>query len=183
MGPAHNYLQCLLPGKGILKGRGKKESFYHVLQKLYEAICRYSVSLPAVLLLLFSPQSLEPWTWKEVLSFVSLGNSVFFAKVTALGQWHSKSWEHLCPWMNKEGTGAVIGTENTASASVLSKTFSVKKPVSNNFLIQYLPETFSLIKPAHHVILNVQVEKLLWRPPFSWPASYCKAQLKPSISI
>lgn len=62
MGPAHNYLWCLVPGKGILKGRGKKESFYHVLQKLWEAICWYSVSLPTVLLLLFSPQLLEPST-------------------------------------------------------------------------------------------------------------------------
>lgn len=33
MRPAHNYLWCLVPGKGILKGSGKKESFYHVLKK------------------------------------------------------------------------------------------------------------------------------------------------------
>ena len=62
MGPAYNYLWCLVPGKGILKGRGTKELFYHVLQELWEAICRYSVSLPAVLLLLFSPQVSEPST-------------------------------------------------------------------------------------------------------------------------
>lgn len=78
MGPTHNYLYCLLPGKGILKGRGKKESFYHILH--YQAICRDSVSLPAILLLPFTPQSLEPWTWKEVRRFVSLGNSVFLPR-------------------------------------------------------------------------------------------------------
>lgn len=91
MRPAQNYLWCLVPGKGILKGRGKKESFYHVLQELWEAICQYSVSLPAVLLLLFSPRLLEPSTWKEVFSsgFVSLGNSTFVVKATGPEQWNS----------------------------------------------------------------------------------------------
>lgn len=59
MGAGQGYLWCLVPGKGILKRRGKKESLYHVVQKLWEEICWYSVSLPAVLLLLFSPQLLE----------------------------------------------------------------------------------------------------------------------------
>lgn len=59
MGPKHSYLRCLVPGKGIFKGRGKKESFYHILQKLWKAICWYSISFPIVLLLLFSPSLLE----------------------------------------------------------------------------------------------------------------------------
>lgn len=75
MRPAYNYLWCLMPGKGILKGRGKKESFYHVFQKLWEAICQYSVSLPAVLLLLFSPQLLEPSNLKGGSSVHALCHS------------------------------------------------------------------------------------------------------------
>lgn len=117
MGPAHNYLWCLVPGKGILKGRGKKESFYHVLQKLWEAICRYSVSLPAVLLLLFSPQLLEPSTWKEVLRFrlCVTRKQCICCQGNRSGTVKLRSREHLCPWMDEEGTEAVIGPESTCS--------------------------------------------------------------------
>lgn len=115
MGPAHNYLWCLVPGKGILEGRGKKESFYHVLQKLWEAICRYSVSLPAVLLLLFSPQLLEPSTWKEVLKFrlCVTRKQCICCQGNRSGTVKLRSREHLCPVNGWRGTRALIGPEST----------------------------------------------------------------------
>lgn len=106
MGSAHNYLWCPVPGKGILKGRGKKELFYHVLQKPWEAICQYSVSLPAVLLLLFSPQLLEPSTWKEVLQFrlcVTRKQCICFQGNRSGTVKLRGSREHLCPSMDEEG--------------------------------------------------------------------------------
>lgn len=134
MGPAHNYLWCLVPGKGILKGRGKKESFHHVLQKLWEEICRYSVSLPAVLLLLFSPQHLEPSTWKEVLRFglCVTRKQYICCQGNRLGTVKPRSREHLCLWMDEERTGAVTGPESTASDlnMSVSRKLGLKKEVS-----------------------------------------------------
>lgn len=84
---ACNYLWCLVPEKGILKGKGKKESFYHVFQKLCEAISLYWISLPIVPLLLLSPQLLETSIWKEFFF-------IFFILVQALC--HSETL-HLFP--------------------------------------------------------------------------------------
>lgn len=89
MRPAHNYLWCLVPGKGILKGRGKKESFYHVLKKnsgKQFAGIQFLSPLSCYCCFPLNSWSLQPERRFLSSGFVSLGNSAFVAKVTGLGQ-------------------------------------------------------------------------------------------------
>lgn len=161
---ACNYLWCLVPEKGILKGKGKKESFYHVFQKLCEAISLYWISLPIVLLLLLSPQLLEPSIWKELFFFF------FFSLVQALC--HSETL-HLLPrkqvWDGEtRSQGALLfvnGWRATRTVTEPEITVSLLKQVNRgaDLFIQYLCEPFPLKIPREKV-LSVQVKSHLHSP-------------------
>lgn len=123
--------------------RGKKESFYHVLQKHCEAISQYSVSLPTVLLLPFSSQPLEPSAWKEVFQFrlcVTRKQCVCCQGDKSATE-KLKSMEHLCPELDEEDLGLVLVQ---GSATLVWEIFAFKnQPISIN---QCLPEPENLKK-------------------------------------
>lgn len=79
---------------------GKSESFYHVLQKLREAICRYSVSLPAALLLPFSSRFLGPLNPKGGSSLCLTGRQFCQGNKFLEGKILARGRGHRCPKMD-----------------------------------------------------------------------------------
>lgn len=117
----------------------------------WEANCWCSVSLPVVLLLLFSPLT----SWILDSGFVSLGNSASVAKVTGLRQWESEAESDSVRGLDEAGPSCRWSRVHGVSLTHVC----IEKPAA--FSIDHLlePVDFGKSKPAH-IIWNGTMEKL-----------------------
>lgn len=153
MGSGLNYLWCLMPGKGILKGRGKKNHFTMSSRNSgsqFDGVQFLSLP-PCYCCFPLSSWSLQPERRFLSSGFVSLGNSAFVSKVTSLGQWNTEAESTFVREWMKRDPSCHWSREHSFSLKFVKRNLQISlfKPVEPIKLNQHT-STFKMVQWKSH---------------------------------